>query len=130
MKNKSTKKKRVSNFPIINLNAAGIDIADKRIDVCVPSDRDDDFIRTFGTFTCDLNDIADYLRKCNIDTVAMESTGVYWVPLFLILQEKGMRNMGKRGNYNPHLSTPNKIAIKIPLLLLNQIANNRLNIIN
>ena len=89
MKDKSTKKKRVSNFPIINLNAAGIDIADKRIDVCVPSDRDDYFIRTFGAFTCDLNAIADYLKKCNIDTVAMESTGVYWIALFLILQEKG-----------------------------------------
>ncbi len=88
MKAKS-KKKRISNFPIINLNAAGIDIADKRIDVCVPDDRDDDFIQTFGTFTCDLHAIVDFLLKCNINTVAMESTGVYWVPLFLLLQERG-----------------------------------------
>ena len=89
-KNSSKRKKKryQHGLPITNPYAAGIDIADKRIDVCVPADRDDDFIRTFGAFTCDLNAIADYLKKCNIDTVAMESTGVYWIALFLILQEQ------------------------------------------
>ena len=73
----------------MNPNAAGIDIADSEMQVCVPADRDGDNNRRFGSFTRDLNEISDWLKACGIDTVAMEATGVYWIPLFFKLQKDG-----------------------------------------
>ena len=64
----------------INLNAAGIDIGKFEIFVCVPEERDEKPIRSFPAFTDDLEEIANWLRACNVDTAAMESTGVYWIP--------------------------------------------------
>jgi transposase len=86
---KRIKKQGISVFPILHLNAAGIDVSDTEMMVCVPGDRCEEPIQAFGTFTSDLHAIVDHLRSCRIDTVAMESTGVYWVPLFLILQDQG-----------------------------------------
>lgn len=83
------KKQRITVFPILHPNAAGIDISDTEMMVCVPGDRCEEPIQAFGTFTSDLHALADHLQLCNIDTVAMESTGVYWVSLFLILQDRG-----------------------------------------
>lgn len=83
------KKQRISAFPILNPNAAGIDVSDKEMMVCVPGDRCDEPIQLFGTFTADLHTIARHLQSCKIDTVAMESTGVYWIPLYLVLQDYG-----------------------------------------
>src|SRR5215831_3014897 len=57
--------------------------------VAVPPDRDLESTRKFGTFTRDLNSLAEWLGFCRIRTVAMESTGVYWIPLFQILEESG-----------------------------------------
>lgn len=57
--------------------------------VCVPEDRDGDNNRCFGTFTEDLYLIAEWLKSCAIDTVAMESTGVYWVQLYMVLESSG-----------------------------------------
>jgi len=74
----------------INLNAAGIDIGAEEIFVAVPSDRDEQSVRSFSTFTVDLHRLADWLQACNIDTVAMESTGVYWIPLYEILEARGI----------------------------------------
>lgn len=74
---------------IVNPNAAGIDIADSEMQVCVPADRDGDNNRRFGSFTRDLNQISDWLKACGIETVAMEATGVYWIPLFFKLQKDG-----------------------------------------
>ena len=74
---------------IVNPNAAGIDVAATEMQVCVPADRDGENNRRFGSFTKDLNEISDYLLACSIDTVAMESTGVYWVPIFMLLKDKG-----------------------------------------
>jgi transposase len=76
-------------FKVVNPNAAGIDIASQMHYVAVPSDRDDQPVRKFGSFTEDLHEIAKWLKQCKIDTVAMESTGIYWVQLFLILEEYG-----------------------------------------
>lgn len=86
---KRVKKQRISVFPILNPNAAGIDVSDKEMMVCVPGDRCDEPIQLFGTFTADLHTIARHLQSCRIDTVAMESTGFYWVSLFLVLQDYG-----------------------------------------
>lgn len=73
----------------INLNAAGIDIGAEEIFVAVPKGRDEESVRAFPTFTADLHRIADWLEVCGIETVAMESTGVYWIPLYEILEARG-----------------------------------------
>lgn len=73
----------------LNLNAAGLDIGAEEIYACVPVDRDEQPVRAFATFTADLYALADWLAACRIDTVAMESTGVYWIPVYEILEERG-----------------------------------------
>lgn len=74
---------------IVNPNAAGIDIAYGEMQVCVPEDRDSDNNRCFGSFTCDYEEISSWLKACGITTVAMESTGSYWVGLYFFLEEQG-----------------------------------------
>ena len=95
---KSRKKAPARNFKItelpaelrhINLNAAGVDIGSERHLVAVPAGRDEVSVREFGTFTADLEALSDWLKKCGITTVAMESTGVYWIPLFEVLERRG-----------------------------------------
>src|SRR6266480_5341192 len=73
----------------VNLNAAGIDIGSDRHVVAVPVGRDEVSVREFAAFTSDLHEIADWLDKCGVTTVAMESTGVYWIPLFELLEQRG-----------------------------------------
>lgn len=74
---------------ITHLNAAGIDIGSASHFVAVPPDRDDYPVREFPSFTGDLHALADWLSACGVDTVAMESTGVYWIPLFELLEARG-----------------------------------------
>lgn len=74
----------------INLNAAGIDVGSERHLVAVPEGRDEVSVREFGTFTADLEALASWLKKCGVTTVAMESTGVYWIPLFEVLERHGL----------------------------------------
>ena len=85
---KSLKQQEV-HMPVIRCNAAGIDIGDTLHAVAVPPSRDKEPVRTFGTFTCDLQAIVQWLKQCAIDTVAMESTGVYWKPLYALLIAEG-----------------------------------------
>lgn len=75
----------------INLNAAGIDISPRVHAVAVPEGRDPkgEDVRLFGPTTKELNTIAVWLEDCGVDTVAMESTGVYWIPIFEILERRG-----------------------------------------
>ena len=73
----------------ININAAGIDIGAEQHMVAVPEGRDEESVREFGAFTADLTAIADWLGQCGVKTVAMESTGVYWIPLFELLERRG-----------------------------------------
>jgi transposase len=70
-------------------NAAGIDIGSASHYVAVPPDRDDEPVREFPSFTADLHALADWLEACGVDTVAMESTGVYWIPLYEVLDARG-----------------------------------------
>jgi hypothetical protein len=74
---------------ITHPNAAGIDIGSASYFVAVPPDRDDEPVREFPSFTVDLNALADWLKACGVDTVAMESTGVYWIPFFELLESRG-----------------------------------------
>lgn len=73
----------------INLHAAGIDVHAEEIFVAVPIGHDAESVRSFPTFTVDLHHLADWLESCSIETVAMESTGVYWIPLYEILEQRG-----------------------------------------
>ena len=74
---------------ITHPNAAGIDIGSGSHFVAVPPDRDDEPVREFPSFTVDLNAMADWLKACGVDTIAMESTGVFWIPLFELLESRG-----------------------------------------
>lgn len=74
----------------VHPNAAGIDVGSRELWVAVPADRETKPIRMFGTFTADLNELADWLSQCGVTTVAMESTGVYWIPVFQILEKRGL----------------------------------------
>jgi transposase len=86
-------------LPVLNPNAAGIDVHSDMHMVCVPSDRVAPApaeaagapanVRRFGANSCDLTAIADWLAECGVTTVAMESTGVYWIPLYELLQSRG-----------------------------------------
>jgi transposase len=70
-------------------NAAGIDIGSASHYVAVPPDRDEEPVREFNSFTTDLQALADWLQACGVDTVAMESTGVYWIPVYELLDARG-----------------------------------------
>lgn len=92
-------------------DAAGCDIGAREIYVAIPSDRDERPIRKCGTFTGELREMADWLVSCRIKTIAMESTGVYWIPVYDVFEQRGLevrlvnpRNMknvpGKRTDYH------------------------------
>jgi hypothetical protein len=80
----------VLGLPIVHADTAGIDIGATEIYVAVPADRDE-LVRSFGTFTQDLQQIAAWLRQQGIQRVAMESTGVYWIPLWQMLADAGFQ---------------------------------------
>jgi len=82
--------KTTKALPVLNPNAAGIDVGATTVYVAVPKDRDECPVRCFATFTHDLHALADWLHACSVHTVAMESTGVYWLPLFQILESRGL----------------------------------------
>jgi transposase len=82
--------RRLEQIEIVHPNAAGMDIGSREIWVCVPPDREGETVRPFGTFTPDLHWLADWLVSCGVDPVAMESTGVYWIPVFEILEARGL----------------------------------------
>ncbi|AUT69993.1 MULTISPECIES: IS110 family transposase [Paraburkholderia] len=76
--------------PEVFPNAAGIDIGGSSHWVAVPRATSDEPVREFGTMTDDLNAMADWLLACGVDTVALESTGVYWIPVYEVLEQRGL----------------------------------------
>lgn len=97
MKQKKTSRRKTVRWPkhLVHLNAcaAGIDIGSKCHFVAVPEGTDPEPIREFSTFTDDLERLADWLISCGVSTVAMESTGIYWIPVFEILESRGIEVM-------------------------------------
>ena len=91
----STRKSRAKpeGLSQLNLNAAGIDVGATSHFVAVPADRAEQPVREFEAFTADLYRLADWLSECGVETVVMESTGVYWIPLFGVLEERGLEVM-------------------------------------
>lgn len=77
-------------FEVINPDAAGIDVGASEMWVCVPGENDRERVRKFGTDTVELEAIAAWLRERGVKTVAMESTGVYWIPLYQVLENHGL----------------------------------------
>jgi transposase len=72
-------------------NAAGIDVGGSSHWVAVPRSATDEPVREFGAMTDDLNAMADWLLGCGVDTVALESTGVYWIPVYEVLEQRGLK---------------------------------------
>lgn len=90
MKKSAIQKSSQKNFKVINPFAAGIDVGSMMHYVAVPTALSKDTVRKFGSFTSDLEEIGDWLTSIGVTTVAMESTGNYWIPLYDILQKKGL----------------------------------------
>lgn len=94
MKQKKASKKKPMRLPkhLVHLNAcaAGIDVGSKSHFVAVPEGVDPEPVREFSTFTDDLERLTDWLISCGVTTVAMESTGIYWIPVFEILESRGV----------------------------------------
>src|SRR5260370_28399692 len=95
-KTKPTRRKRnkgmcLEDRPVLEPNAAGIDVGAREMFVAVPPGRDEHPVRVFATFTEDLERLADWLLQCAGTTIAMKSTGVYWIPLYEILAQRRSR---------------------------------------
>jgi transposase len=86
----SKKRTSPSLLKRINVNVAGIDCGSAEHFVAVPPDRDPKPVRSFQSFTPDLHRLAEWLSTCGVTSVAMESTGVYWIPLYEILEGRGI----------------------------------------
>src|SRR4029077_4952763 len=96
MKTKTSSSKKKSQkvsidavWKLINPHAAGVDIGSREHWACVPAQAAQHPVRKFGTFTADLETMAEWFKDCGMTTVAMEATGVYWIPLFQILERRG-----------------------------------------
>src|SRR5439155_3727665 len=88
-KKKLIRAPKLNNLERINSNAAGVDVGASELHVCVPEERDPEPVRVFETFTYELHNIVAWLKQCRITTVAMESTGIYWIPLYEVLVAAG-----------------------------------------
>ncbi len=86
-----SKSRTNSGLRVVHPNAAGLDIGAEEIWASLPPDRGEETVRCFGTYTEDLYALADWLQANQVDTVAMESTGVYWIPVFEILEARGLQ---------------------------------------
>src|SRR6516164_2665125 len=89
-KTKASERVNLQNLPMLNPDAAGIDVGAKQHLVAVPADRDPRPVRTFQAFTPQLHELAAWLKRCGIRTVALESTGIYWLSLYEVLEQDGL----------------------------------------
>lgn len=87
--NQNTKNNQSSSLRVVNPDAAGIDIGATSHFVAVPEGRDKETVREFQCFTSDIHALISWLKKCLIKTIAMESTGSYWIPVFEMLDQAG-----------------------------------------
>lgn len=97
--NRKKAAKAAPSLPVIRAHAAGIDIGASEMYVSVPIDSSETPIGVFGAFTEDLLKLAAWLKECHVETVAMESTGVYWIPLYELLEEQGFQVVLVAPNY-------------------------------
>jgi transposase len=93
-KQKNRKPKKIvldEGWDIVNPHAAGIDLGSSEHWVAIPPRRDEEIVKCFGPYTPDLEQMAQWLKKCGITTVAMEATGIYWIPVFQLLEKEGFK---------------------------------------
>jgi len=92
-KNKKQSKKVILNtvWEPVNLHAAGVDIGSREHWACVPAEATQQNVRKFGAFTADLEAMTAWFQECGVTSVAMEATGIYWLPLFQILERRGLQ---------------------------------------
>jgi transposase len=104
---KSSKRKAtvqdLDSLPVLHLNAAGIDVGSAEHYVAVAAHRDPQPVRKFGSFTADVHCMAQWLKACQVETVVMQATGVYWVALYQILQEYGFDTQVVNARYTKSL---------------------------
>lgn len=98
-------------LPVVNPHAAGADIGAQQIYVCIPGPNQTQIVRSFGTYTADLHAIANWLVENGIQTIAMESTGVYWIPLFEVLEQRGIHCCLISGNLARRLPARHKTDV-------------------
>ena len=91
MKRKPETQPELADLPLVQSHAAGLDIGLVEIWVAVVAASAPEPVRKFGTFTPDLLALADWLSACGVTTVAMESTGVYWIPVYELLEARGFQ---------------------------------------
>jgi transposase len=89
MNRKRSKPKIDRKMPIVHPNAAAIDVGATMHMAAVRADRTPEPVRSFGTFTTDLHRLVDWFAECGVETIVMESTGVYWIPIFELLDARG-----------------------------------------
>jgi transposase len=90
MKGKRASGAKQPTMAMVHPNAAAIDVGSTMHMAAVGADRTSEPVRSFGTFTDDLHRLADWFAECGVETVVMESTGVYWIPIFDLLDERGV----------------------------------------
>jgi transposase len=93
-----------AGFPLVHANAAGMDIGSREHYVAVPEGRATPGVRRFGCTTSELKALAAWLKSCGVDTVAMEATGVYWVPVYEVLEDAGLQPFLFDGRQTRHVS--------------------------
>lgn len=93
-----------TGLPVYNPYAAGIDIGDSIHDIAISDGEGGHIVREYGTFTCDLESIVSWLLEHKINTVAIESTGVYWISLYLMLEEVGIKPYLVNARYAKNVS--------------------------
>jgi transposase len=100
----STKPDVDSGFSLSRPNAAGLDIGSREHLVAVPEGRDPRTVRNFGCTTSELQEMVVWLKACGVDTVAMEATGVYWVPIYEVIEDAGIEAFLFDGRQTRHVS--------------------------
>jgi transposase len=99
----TNRQKILEPMQVIYPNAAGLDIGSTEIMVAIPTNREGETVRGFGTYTPDLKELADWLTESKVTHVAMESTGVYWIPIYELLEERGFEVIVVNAQ---HIKTP------------------------
>ncbi len=107
LKKQCRSKRKMAKTPVklpkhlehINRMAAGIDIGSKSHFVAVPEGCAEVCVREFQSFTPDLHELANWLEECGVETIAMESTGVYWIPTYEVLEGRGLGRVNTNSQY-------------------------------
>jgi hypothetical protein len=108
-------KKRCEELPILHPHAADIDVSASELFVAVSADRDPQPVRSFPAFTRDLNALADWLQQCGIRSVAMESTSVYWIPVYQIIESRRARGVSRQRAAREECSRQENRRVRLPV---------------